>query len=102
MNARDREQLRQEREAFEQVRRHGASWFRLRLIICYAIVLMLYVSGAVSSYILLHPVDYSAEILGVAATTLLVDMVAMAATTFRLVLRRDDAFRLKPITRHRP
>lgn len=102
MNARQREQLRQEREAFEQDRRHGASWFRLRLVIGYAVVLMLFVSASISSYILLHPGPYTKPIVGLAATMLLVDIVAMVAATFKLVLRREDSFRLKPITRHRP
>lgn len=93
------EQLRQEREAFDQARSHDRLWFGLRLAMGYvAIALMVLVAG-VSLYVMLHPQDYGETVLVLAATALLVDMVSLAAAVFRLVLQQGGAPSLAPVTR---
>lgn len=101
-NPRALEQLRQEREAFEQAKVQGVHWFRLRLCMGYASVLILFGVAAACSYIVLNPAGYSTAVVTIAATTLLIDMVSLAASIFKLVLQHDNAARLKPITAVRP
>jgi hypothetical protein len=48
------EQLRPERETFDQAKTHDARWFTLRLAIGYAGIGLLLVIALVSGYILLH------------------------------------------------
>jgi len=92
------EQLRQEREAFDQAKVQGANWFLLRLSMGYAaIVIMMGVAGA-CGYILLNPSGYSANMVTIAATALLVDLVSLAASVFKLVLQHNNAAKLKPFT----
>ena len=92
------EQLRQESEAFEQAKAQGVHWFRLRLCMGYASVLILFGVAAACSYIVLNPAGYSTAVVTIAATTLLVDMVSLAASIFKLVLQYNNAARLKPVT----
>lgn len=92
------EQLRQECETFNQVKAQGAQWFTLRLRMGYAGIVLLLGIAAVSSVIVLNPVSYSSTVIGIAATTLFVDMLSMVASIFRLVLPQSSATRLKPVT----
>ena len=75
IGARASEQLRQEREAFDQAKAHDARWFTLRLMIGYAGIALLLAIALISGYILLHPASYSPATITVAATTLLVDIL---------------------------
>src|SRR4051812_41276429 len=97
-DARAVEQLRQEREAFEQAKAQGMHWFRLRLCMGYASVFILFGVAAACSYIVLNPAGYSMAVVTIAATTLLVDMVSLAAGIFKLILQHNNAARLKPVT----
>jgi hypothetical protein len=98
IGARAREQLRQEREAFDQAKAHDARWFTLRLAMGYAGIGLLLAIAPVSSYILLHPASYAPATVPVAATTLLVDMLGLVVSIIKLVLQRDSAVPLKPVT----
>ncbi|MGO9771788.1 MAG: hypothetical protein ACLPSW_20035 [Roseiarcus sp.] len=54
-DARALEQLRQERETFDQAKARDACWFTLCLTIGYVGIGLLFVIALVSGYILLHP-----------------------------------------------
>ena len=97
-NSRALEQLRQECETFDQVKAQGAQWFALRLLMGYAGIVLLLGIAVVSSVIILNPASYSQTVIGIAATTLFVDMLSMVASIFRLVLPQSSALRLKPVT----
>jgi len=96
---RAREQLRQERETFEQARAHDGRWFTLRLAMGYVGIGLMVVVAAIGTYVILHPDRYSPTVLAVAAGALLVDMISLAASIFRLVLQQNTAVQLRPITR---
>ncbi|MEN3748354.1 hypothetical protein TPR58_14360 [Sphingomonas sp. HF-S3] len=96
---RAREQLRQERETFEQARTHVARWFALRLCMGYIGIVLMTLVAAVSTYVILHPDRYDATVLGVAGTALLVDIVSLAVSIFRLVLQQGSIAQLKPVTK---
>lgn len=96
--ARAREQLRQERTTFDQAKAHDACWFTLRLAMGYAGNGFLITIALVSGYILLYPGCFAPATIAVAATTLLVDMLGLVVSIFKLVLQQGSAVPLKPIT----
>lgn len=96
---RAREQLRQERETFEQARSHVARWFALRLCMGYIGIVLMALVAVVSTYVILHPACYGATVLGLAGTALLVDIVSLAVSIFRLVLQQGSITALEPVTR---
>src|ERR1017187_8732677 len=98
IGARAREQLRQEREAFDQAKAHDARWFTLRLMIGYAGIALLLAIALVSGYILLHPASYSPATIAVAATTILVDILGLVVTIFKFIFPQSSAVPLKPVT----
>ena len=102
IGARTREELRQERVTFNQAKSHGARWFALRLAMGYAGIVLLLGTALVSGYVLLHPAAYSTATTTIAASTLLVDILGLVVSIFRLVLRDGSAVPLKPVTRTRP
>lgn len=95
---RAREQLRQEREAFEQMRREVARWSVLRLCMGYGGLGLMTGIAAIAGVVVLHPDRYGAIPVGAAATALLVDMVSLAASIARLVLSRSSMIVLEPLT----
>ena len=52
------ERLRQEREIFEQRKKHQAHWFNLRLVMGYSAVVLLMLVMLLASYILAHHLDF--------------------------------------------
>lgn len=96
---RAREQLRQERETFEQARAHVARWFTLRLAMGYVGIALMIGVGSIAAFVILSPDRYSPSVLAIAAGALLVDMVSLAASIFRLVLHHGSVTQLQPVTR---
>jgi hypothetical protein len=86
---RAREQLRQERETFDQAKAHDARWFTLRLAMGDAGIGVLLAIAWASGYILLHPASYPPAAIAGAVTTLLTDMLALVVSTFKLVFRQS-------------
>ncbi|TGX49164.1 hypothetical protein E5A73_20220 [Sphingomonas gei] len=95
---RAREQLRQEREAFEQMRREVARWSLLRLCMGYGGLGLMTGIAAIAGIVVLHPNEYGPVPVGAAATALLIDMVSLAASISRLVLSRSSMMVLEPLT----
>ncbi|WP_312405856.1 hypothetical protein [Brevundimonas sp.] len=92
------EQLRQERETFDQARSQDRLWFGLRLAMGYVAIAIMVLVASVSLYVMLHPQRYGPAVLTLAAAALLVDMVSLAAAVFRLVLQQGSARALGPVT----
>lgn len=97
-NRRAREQLRQERLAFEQAKCHGARWFMLRLSMGYSALILMAIIATIAGTVILNPERYSTTVVGIAATTLLIDMLALVGSIFRLVLQQGSAAPLLPVT----
>jgi len=78
------EQLRQERETFEQHRVHEARWFALRLIAGYVSVLLLLPGIAIfCAYLIVS--SSSTQVVKRAETALFVDILAIAAMTWKVL-----------------
>jgi len=99
-NERSREQLRQERETFEQARLQCARWFSLRLCMGYTGIGLMAIIALVAIWILLHTGSYAPTVISIAAAALLVDLFGLVASIFRLVLPQGSIDRLEPVTRH--
>ena len=97
-DARAREQLRQERETFDQAKAHDARWFTLRLATGYAGIGLLLAIALISGLILCRPASYVPATTEIAATVLLADMLGLAVSIFKLVLQQVSAVPLKPVT----
>ena len=93
------EQLRQERETFEQRRLHDRRWFLLRLVMGYASVLLLGGVLALSSWVLLHSTEYSTGVVSAAGAALFVDALGLLVSVWRGVVSPDSSKRLSPVTR---
>jgi cytochrome b subunit of formate dehydrogenase len=85
-STRARERLRQEQEVFELAKLHAVRWFALRLTMGYAVISLLALIALVAGYVVLHPAGYSHSTVTVAATALLVDMLAFVISIFKLVI----------------
>lgn len=92
------EQLRQERETFDQVKVEVEQWSRLRLRMGYVGIAALLGVAIVSGSVILNPSRYPAAVITLAATTLLVDILGLSVSIFKLVLRQGSGMRLKPVT----
>ena len=70
MNAFGREVIRQQRAAFDQLRRQDRQWFTLRLTIGYCAVLLLLELLAISAFILLQAGSYPEFVVKAASASL--------------------------------
>lgn len=100
-DARALEQLRQEREAFDQAKSQSALWFSYKLRMGYGINLLLLGVAAACAHILLCHNDYPAQVVTIVAATLLGDLIALAIAVFKLVLQNNPLPALQPTTRHK-
>lgn len=97
-DARAREQLRQEREAFDQAARHDKAWFMLRLAMGYLGLSFLPAMFAVTIWVLTHPASYGPLPTGAAIISLISQAIAMGYGIVRLVLQQSNVTRLEPLT----
>jgi hypothetical protein len=95
---RQREQLRQEREIFEQRKRQDANWFLLRQAMGYSAIVLLGLVAAVSSYVVLHAQAYHVGVSGTAGGALFVDVLGLIAAVWKLVLNPGSITQLSTVT----
>lgn len=89
------EQLRQERETFDQLKAHDSLWFKLRLTTGLVAIVALLVVLFVAARVVLTPSQYSETTITLAAVAILADIAGLAGTVFLLVLR-DGSGHLRP------
>jgi hypothetical protein len=93
------EQLRQERETFDQQKKHDNRWFILRLVMGYSTVVMQGAILVISSWIIFHASAFSPVVAKFAAGALFVDAVGLVASVWRGVLKPNAEKRLGPVTK---
>lgn len=101
-DARAREQLRQERAAFERACRHCEAWFRLRLAIGYLGLIILTLILGVAIWVLAHPGAYGPLPLGAAAIAVTTQALGLSFGVVRLVLSQPAVDQLVPATSSAP
>lgn len=97
--ARASEQLRQERETFDQAKQHEARWFVLRLVMGYAAVILLAAIMAVASYLLFNASIFPPAVVTAAGAALFVDVLGLLIAVWKIALNPNFYARLGPVTR---
>jgi hypothetical protein len=96
--ARAEEELRQERETFEQQKSQTARWFLLRLSVGYTSVAALVIVLAVCVYILMRTDVFPSSVVTAAGATLFGDVLGLVATIWKVVLSQGTVASLTPVT----
>ncbi|HHQ6589239.1 TPA: hypothetical protein ACSTLS_000778 [Serratia fonticola] len=92
------EQLRQEKETFNQAITHDRWWFVLRLVMGAASVVLLIGVMVTSTYILFNNVDFPTAVVNAAGLALFADVLGMLIGVWKVVLNPNSTSKLQPIT----
>lgn len=92
------EQIRQERESFDQLKSHGERWFTLRLVMGYSSVILLAAVMTVSGYVLMNPTAYPTNVLAAASAALFVDVIGLLVGVWRIAMNPKSVSQLAPVT----
>jgi|SRR5580704_1292895 hypothetical protein len=99
--ARAQEQLRQERETFDQKKGQDGRWFLLRLAMGWSAVILLPGIGAVSGWVITNHSHFSTGTVTLAASALFIDALGLVLAVWRIVLGTGPEG-LVPVTRDEP
>lgn len=92
------EQLRQERETFDQAKAHDQWWFVLRLVMGFSSVVLLVAVMVVSVYILFNSADFPVQVVTAAGASLFVDVLGMLVGVWKIALNPESVSKLQPTT----
>jgi len=92
------EQLRQERETFDQAKTHDQWWFILRLVMGFSSVVLLVAVMVVSVYILFNSIDFPVQVVTAAGAALFVDVLGMLLGVWKIALNPRSVSKLQPTT----
>jgi hypothetical protein len=92
------EQLRQEREIFDQVKRQDERWFLLRLAMGYTSVVLLPSVMCVASYILVNGDKFAQPVVASAGAALFVDVLGLLIAVWKIVINPASMTKLAPVT----
>jgi hypothetical protein len=92
------ERLRQESLAFDQVYKHGAEWFRLRVVMGYAAIFGLVGVAVVATMVILNSGQHPSAVVIGAAAALFTDVLGLFVGIWKIVLN-DSVDQFVPITR---
>jgi hypothetical protein len=95
------EQLRQERETFDQQKLQDAKSFTLRLVMGYSSVALLAGILSISSFIILNANVFSAGVVGAASGAVFVDAIGLVVSVWKGVLNPRSNEKLAPVTKGR-
>ena len=92
------EQLRQERETFDQAKSQEHWWFILRLMMGFSSIVLLVAVMVVSAFILFNHKDFPAAVVTAAGAALFVDVLGMLIGVWKIALSPKSVTKLKPTT----
>lgn len=90
------EQLRQERETFDQQKKQESIWFYLRLAMGITSIILLSVVMVVSTYILFKNTEFPKEVVTAAGAALFVDVLGLLIGVWKIVLSPGSITKLQP------
>jgi len=93
------EQLRQEREVFDQRKKQEARWFILRLSMGYASIVLLFAVILICSLILFNASKFPEFTVKAAGVALFADVVGLLISVWKVVLKPDFMSKLTPETK---
>jgi hypothetical protein len=86
---RAQEQLRQQRETFDQRKRQDSRWFLLKLVMGWTSVVLLPGIGFTCGYVIFNYQDFSPPTVTAATAALFVDALGLVMSVWRLVLGKS-------------
>lgn len=92
------EQLRQEREIFDQRKAQGERWFSLRLRMGYMAVLLLPIFMCITAYIIFNSEKFPSAVVTLSAGALLADVLGTILSVWKLVLSPDSISKVDTVT----
>lgn len=92
------EQLRQERETFDQAKSQDKWWFLLRLVMGFTSVVLLITVMVVATYILFNNIEFPPVVVTAAGAALFVDVCGMLIGVWKIALSPNSSSKLKPTT----
>ncbi|MBP2277379.1 MULTISPECIES: hypothetical protein [Sphingomonas] len=92
------EQLRQERQTFDQGFEHQERWFKLRIIMGYAAVVLLPLIAIFCCYVISNPKSYNENTVMVAMGALFTDVLGLLVSIWKLVVNPASIGKLSPVT----
>jgi hypothetical protein len=92
------EQLRQEREIFEQRKQHESRWFCLRLVMGYLSVVLLIAVMLIASYILFNNPSFPPSVVAAAGAALFADVLGMLVGVWKIALNPNFMTQVTPVT----
>lgn len=95
---REMERIRQERETFDQHKRHENLWFGLRLTMGFSSVLLLISIMIVSSIILFNNDKFPSNVVTAAGAALFVDILGLLIGVWKIALNPNFLTKLTPVT----
>ena len=93
------EQLRQEREVFDQRKAQEARWFALRLVMGYSSVVLLIAVIIICGFILFNSEKFPDFTVKTAGAALFTDVVGLLISVWKIVLKPDSVTKLAPETK---
>jgi hypothetical protein len=100
--ARAEEQLRQEREAFDQFKMKDKNWFYLQLVVGGSSVVLLISIVVICCYIFLHSGVFPEFVVKAASAALFGDVVGLLVLVWKVILNASDTKALAPVTKAIP
>lgn len=98
MIERSMEGIRQERETFNQLRKHENLWFYLRLSMGYSSIILLGAIIIIAVIIIYNSEKYSTSVVSAAGAALFVDVFGLLVGVWKIALNPNFMTKLKPIT----
>lgn len=90
------EQLRQERETFDQQKKQENLWFYLRLGMGISSIILLSLVMVVSTYILFKNSEFPKEVVSAAGAAMFVDVLGLLIGVWKIVLSPGSITKLQP------
>lgn len=92
------EQLRQERETFDQAKRQEHLWFVLRLSMGFSSIVLLSVVMFIAVYILFNYTEFPVAVVTSAGAALFIDVVGLLIGVWKIALNPKSVTKLQPVT----
>ncbi len=91
------EQLRQERETFNQQKKQDNLWFGLRMVMGIVSIFLLISVIVIASYILLNSDKFSSSVVTSAGVALFVDILGLLISVWKITLNPKSMSKLQPV-----
>jgi len=92
------ENLRQERETFDQRKRQDNRWFLLRLAMGYSSIVLLTSIMVFSAWVLLRAKDFAPSVVASAGAALFGDVLGLLISVWKIALNPNFTTKLAPVT----